>query len=132
MFTLVDKTGEINEIWDRLISAYGNVKLLMQNKIDNLDKLDNLEKVKGDEKIGIALAKIINMMTELKTLARKHNLEYKLHVGGGLEKALNLIGERRERKFWSKNFERTFEKLSSEELAKREKVKDLGKYSGSP
>ena len=43
-FTLVNNTGEINEIWKRLISAYGNVKLLLQNKIANLDKLDNLEK----------------------------------------------------------------------------------------
>ena len=63
------------------------LRLLLQNKIANLDKLDNLEKVKGDEKIGIALAKIINMMAKLKTLARKHNLEYKLYVGGGLEKS---------------------------------------------
>ena len=63
-----------------MINAYGNVKLLLQNKIANLDKLNNLEKVKGDEKIGIALAKIINMMTELKTLVRKHNLDYKLCV----------------------------------------------------
>ena len=67
------------------------------------------------------MAKIINMMTELKTLARKHNLEYKLEKGG-LENVLNLIGEKRERKSLSKNVERTFERLSSEELAKTEKV----------
>ena len=71
-----------------MINAYGNVKLLLQNKISNLDKLENLEKIKGDEKLGNALAKIINMMTELSNLAQKHNLEYKLYVGGGLEKCM--------------------------------------------
>ena len=65
-----------------MINAYGNVKLLLQNKISNLDRLENLEKVKGDEKLGNVF-KVINMMTELSNLAIKHNLQYKLYVGGG-------------------------------------------------
>ena len=87
---LVEKSETIEDVWTKLTSAYGNVKLLLQNKISNLDKLENLDKVKGDEKIGIAIAKIINMMTELGDLAEKHHLEYKLYVGGGLEKVLSL------------------------------------------
>ena len=101
--TLVDKCETIEEIWDKLTNAYGNVKLLLQNKISHLDKFERLDKVKGDEKLGLALTKIINMMTELTSLAEKYNLEYKLYVGGGLEKILGLLGNERERRFvkWS-------------------------------
>ena len=110
--TLVEKCETIEDVWKKLTDAYGNVKLLLQNKISSLDKLDNLEKIKSDEKLGVALAKIINMMTELSTLASKYNLEYKLYVGGGMENVLNLVGETRERKFVSKNM-KTNSNLSS-------------------
>ena len=101
-FTLVERTENMSEIWEKLVGAYGNVKLLLQNKISKLEKLESLDKVKGDEKLSVAISKIINMMSELKSLAEKHRLETKLYVGGGLEKVLSLIGEDRERKFISK------------------------------
>ena len=82
-----------------MTTAYGNMKLLLQKKISNLDKIDNLDKIKGDEKLGNAISKIINTMTELSTLAQKYNLNYKLYVGGGLEKILSLLGNDRERRF---------------------------------
>ena len=104
-FTLVEKLENIEEVWKKLIEAYGNVKLLLQTKMNSLDKLGNLDLVEGDEKLANALAKIINVMTELSTLAQRHNLEYKLYVGGGLEKVYKLIGNSRERKFLSKNLE---------------------------
>ena len=101
-FTLVERSENMSEIWEKLIGAYGNVKLLLQNKIGKLDKLECLDNVKGDEKLAVAISKIINMMSELKSLAEKHRLETKLYVGGGLEKVLSLIGDDRERKFISK------------------------------
>ena len=97
--TLVERLEDLSEIWAKLTGAYGNVKLLLQNKISKLDKLESLEKIKNDEKLTTALAKIINIMAELKSLAEKHSLETKLYVGGGLEKILNLIGRDWERKF---------------------------------
>ena len=102
-FILVEKLEDIEEVWKKLTEAYGNVKLLLQTKMNNLDKLGNLGLIEGDEKLANALAKIINVMTELSTLAERHNLEYKLYVGGGLEKVYKLIGDDRERKFLSKN-----------------------------
>ena len=100
--TLVERTEQLSEIWVKLTGAYGNVKLLLQNKLSKLDKLESLDKIRGDEKLSVALAKIINIMSELKSLAEKHNLETKLYVGGGLEKILNLIGNDWERKFLTK------------------------------
>ncbi len=102
-FTLVEKIEDIDEIWKKLIESYGNVKLLLQNKIGQLDKLENLSKARGDENIANILAKVINLMTELSTLAKKYNLENKLYVGGGLEKIYCLIGESHERSFLKKN-----------------------------
>ena len=98
--TLVDKVDDISEVWTKLIGAYGNIKLLLQNRMGNLDKLQGLEKMSDDEKLGSAIAKIINTMTELSELAEKHSLEGKLYIGGGLEKIFNVVGETREKTFW--------------------------------
>ena len=81
--------------------------------MNNLDKLGNLSSVEGDEKFANALAKIINVMTELSTLAQKHNLEYKLYVGGGLEKVYKIIGIDMERRFLRKNLKATSSTSSS-------------------
>ena len=94
--TLVEKCETVTEVWEKLINAYGNMKLLLQNKISQLDNFENFDKIKGDEKLGLALSKIVNMMTELTMLAQKYNLEAKLYVGGGLEKVLSLPGDDRE------------------------------------
>ena len=104
---LVDKCEDIGEVWKKLVDAYGNMKLLLQNKISHLDKFERLDKIKGDEKLGFALSKIINMMTELSSLARQFNLEYKLYVGGGLEKVLSLLGDDRERRFVRSSLEKS-------------------------
>ena len=85
-FTLVERTETLSEIWEKLTEAYGNVRLLLQNKIASLDEFTSLDKIKDDEKMVTALAKIINMMGELKSLAEKHQIETNLHVGGGLKK----------------------------------------------
>ena len=111
--TLVEKCETVSEVWEKLTDAYGNVKLLLQNKISQLDKFDNLDKVKGDEKLGVALAKIVNMMTELTTLAQKYNLEAKLYVGGGLEKVLSLLGDARERRFFKDSLKKNITPKSS-------------------
>ena len=95
-FILVEKIEDITEVWKKLTEAYGNVKLLLQAKMNSLDKLGNLGLIEGDEKLANALAKIVNVMTELSTLAQRHNLEYKLYVGGGLEKVYKIIGEARD------------------------------------
>ena len=102
---MVEKLEDMEEIWKKLIDSYGNVKLLLQTKMNALDKLGHLGTIEGDEKLANAIAKIINVMTELSTLAERHQLETKLYVGGGLEKVFKLIGEERERKFLCKHLD---------------------------
>ena len=102
---LVERIEDIDEVWKKLISSYGNVKLLLQKKMSCLDKLESLDKLKGDDKIILALSKLINTMIELSNLAQKHNLECKLYIGGGIEKVFCLIGSHLERKFLSRHLD---------------------------
>ena len=110
---LVEKLEDITEIWKKLIDSYGNVKLLLQTKMNALDKMGHLGTIEGDEKLVNAIAKIVNVMTELSTLAEKHNLETKLYVGGGLEKVFKLMGDERERRFLSKHLDKISSSSSS-------------------
>ena len=121
---LVKNTGEIEEIWTKLVDAYGNVKLLLQNKLGHLDRLEKLGKIKSDEKLAIAISKILNSMIELSNLAEKHNLKNKLYIGGGLEKVLSLLGDKREKSFFSKNLVKFKESTISDEVLKEKMVWD--------
>ena len=56
--TLVETVENIDEAWEKLTTAYGNMKLLLQKKISNLDKIDNLDKIKGDEKLATPSPKL--------------------------------------------------------------------------
>ena len=119
---LVDKLDDIDQIWKKLLESYGNVKLLLQTKMNSLDKLGNLEAIEGDEKLVNALSRILNVMTELSALAEKHKLETKLYVGGGLEKVFRLIGDTRERRFLGKHLDKMSSSSSADPDELEEKV----------
>ena len=73
-FTLVEKGAEYEKIWERLKESYGNARLLLHNKLGELDKIGGLWKIRGDTKMAEALAGIINIMKELRVLASEHGL----------------------------------------------------------
>ena len=100
---LVEKETDYSNIWAHLLESFGNARLLLQNKLGALDKIGGLWKVKGDEKIGMAIARLVNAMKDLSSLACEHHIEGQLYEGGGLEKIMTLIGEYRHRKFRSQN-----------------------------
>ena len=68
------------------------MRLLLQNKISSLGKQNGLWKTTGDEKIGIAIASLLNTMYELGTLAKKFELLEELYYGGCFEKNIRHIG----------------------------------------
>ena len=130
-FLLVEKESEYSEIWKKLQESFGNARLLLQNKVARLDAVGGLWKVKDDEKIRDMLAKIINTMTDLSSLASEHSIEGQLYEGGGLERVFSLLGDQRHRKFRSKNVDSTVGKKEEwgrlleflkEELNFREKL----------
>ena len=100
--TLVEREKHYGKIWEKLKESYGNARLLLQNKLGELEKLNCLNSG-GDEKIVNGLAKLINAMKELQELATKHFIEGQLYEGGGLEKVFGLIGNSRRPKFRTEN-----------------------------
>ena len=101
--TLVEKETEYTKIWEKLMESYGNARLLLQNKLGDLDKIGGLWKIRGDEKLTLAIAKLVNSMKELGSLATEHGIEGQLYEGGGLEKVMFLIGDQRHKKFRERN-----------------------------
>ena len=83
--------------------SFGNTRLLLQNKLRHLENAGGLWKIKGNEKIGIAIAALINTMLDLSALASEHKLENELYFGEGYRKVLGLIGDSRKWKLMSKD-----------------------------
>ena len=101
--TVVESLTNIEEIWRKLEKTFGDVQLLLQNKLVSLGKYDNLSDIKSDEKRITVISSILNNMTELSLLATTHNLENELYFGGGVEKVLGIMGNERKRKFIRKS-----------------------------
>ena len=94
--TLVKSLDNINDIWARLKSAYGDTRMMLSKKLQQIKNLDSLAgKSKDSEKLVCGLSKVINMLTDLKMLAEKHNIEDNLYYGDGLEKIYKILGDGR-------------------------------------
>ena len=101
--TLVESMTDIDKIWKKLESTYGDVQLLLQNKLISMGKIENLWEIKNDEKRISAISSLLNSMTELSDLAKEHELENELYYGGGVERVLSIMGTERKRKFVKKS-----------------------------
>ena len=60
-----EKETDYAKIWVLLMESFGNSRLLLQNKLGTLDKNGGLWKVEGHERIGNAIAGLINSMKDL-------------------------------------------------------------------
>ena len=83
-FKLVERETDYAKIWEMLQGSYGNTRLMLQNKLSELDRMGGLWHVKADEKIVLALASLTNTMSDLASLAERHGLEGSLYEGGAL------------------------------------------------
>ena len=81
--TLVERETDYIKIWEKLLDSYGNARYLLQNKLSELDQVGGLWKIKNDEKLVLAIAKLVNSMKEISRLARDHDSEGELYEGGG-------------------------------------------------
>ena len=81
-------------------SAYGDAKLLLKKKLDEVQKI-NLWKVRDPERVGNMLSKLINTMKDLMKLASEHKIEARLYSGDGLERIYSLMGDARLTKWLS-------------------------------
>ena len=53
---LVRKVDDIDEIWERLKSAYGDPKVLLKKKLSEISKISQLSKLEDTEKVVAALS----------------------------------------------------------------------------
>ena len=97
--SLVKNLEDIDEIWKKLTEVYGNTQLMLQNKLGSLDKFANLDNINDDEKIANRLTDLLNVMSELTTLASEYGLVNELYYGNGLHKIIDFMGRNRQRKF---------------------------------
>ena len=109
---LVSSLDDVDDIWERLKSAYGDAKLLLKRKIGEVDRIAYLWKIRDPEKVAEMLSKLI-VMKHLMELAREHDIEARLYSGDGLERIYNLLGDSRLTRWLSQIIEK---KLSDKQL----------------
>ena len=136
--TLVKHVDEVDEIWKRLKKTYGDPKVLLSNKLDELTKIE-LSKSKDPEKTMDSLHKIIATMNDLIKMSKKHGIANELFYGDGFERILRLLDDRRATKWITDTcdleltkeqmWEDLIEYLQKEANALRSKIRLLGKPS---
>ena len=93
--SLVKSLKDINAIWDRLKFSYGDVKMMLTKKLNQISSMDNLSSTKDHEAIALSLSKIITTLKETIHLAEQHNIEQNLYFSDGLTRIYNLLDEPR-------------------------------------
>ena len=93
---LVKNIEEIEQIWERLKTSFGNVSTLLSKKLGKVNKTYPLWKIKNDEKFIEIAPKLINEMKELYDLAGKHKIGHILFHPCNLAKIYELIGRKRQ------------------------------------
>ena len=106
--SVVKEIDNLEGIWDRLRLSFGNVNLLLANKLKTVEDSEPLHKIKGDERLVKALSKLKNLMTQLGVLAEKHGIEPSLYHSSNLARIYLLIGKKRQSDILKKVLDRDF------------------------
>ena len=94
--SVVKEIDNLEGIWDRLRLSFGNVNMLLANKLKSVEDSEPLHKIKGDEKLVKAISKLKNLMTQLRVLAEKHEIEASLYHSSNLARIYLLLGKKRQ------------------------------------
>ena len=73
--TLVKSVDDIDDIFERLVGAYGDPKIILNKKLRKFQNIETLWKLKDPEKMADAL---INLIRDLVKLSTRHNIEGRL------------------------------------------------------
>ena len=99
--TLVKGVDDIDEIWRRLKSSYGDPKLLLAKKLSTLNKATRLWRNRDPEKQIETISSMLNFMRDAMNLSRKHQIENFLFYGKTLEDIYQLMDDARQTKWFS-------------------------------
>ena len=95
--TMVKSLITIDEVWRRLRESFGDPRMMMSRRLQQLKNLD-LNK-KDPEKLISGISSLISIMKEVSSLAEKHHVEEHLYYGDSMARINQLIGDRRSTKF---------------------------------
>ena len=70
--TMVKSIESMDEIWQRLKEAFGNPRLMLSKKLQEIDTIESHKK--DPKKLSSTFSKIVNSMKELSALAEKHHI----------------------------------------------------------
>ena len=91
---LVKNIQGIEEIWNRLKKAYGDTKIMLWNRLTELqNNLEKIWKIKSQEKIAESLEKIISTIKDFCSSPAGTKIESKLYSSDALGKISKLIGD---------------------------------------
>ena len=93
--SLVKSMKDINVIWERLKFSYGDVKMMLNKKLNQISNMDSFFSTKDREAIALSLSKLITTLKETIALAEQHNIEQNLYYSDGLTRIYNLLDESR-------------------------------------
>ena len=93
---LVKDVTDMDEIWLKLKSSYGDQKLLLSKKLKEFNQVEVSPKNKDSVEV---LSKIVNLMKDLVRLAKRHSIENNLYYGDGLNQICHLLGTGRRRRW---------------------------------
>ena len=93
--SLVKAEKDIDEIWQRLKSTYGDAKIMLHKKMTALQNTTPLFRIKDSEHLSDTLSKLISQIKDIMNLADYHKIKKKLYNSQGLEQIYNSIGDNR-------------------------------------
>ena len=100
---MVSNLTSIDEVWERLREAFGDPKMMLSRRLQQLKNFDLNRK--DPEKIITGISNLVNVMREVASLAEKHKVEEHLYYGESMARINHLIGDRRSTKFISETCE---------------------------
>ena len=90
---LVKRMDDIQEIWARLIKAYGDPRIMLQNKLAEVKNIGTLSKIRDPIKLREALTAIVNAMHELLTLSTQFDIVLSLYHHPAFDMIQGMMGE---------------------------------------
>ena len=93
--SIVKAETDINEIWRRLKSSFGNTNILLNKKLEDISNLESIWRIKAPSKIAESLSKIIALMKNLMSLCKQHKIEAKLYNSDCIQRLYKLLGDMR-------------------------------------
>ena len=91
--SMVKSLKDINQIWAQLKTAYGDVKMLLTKKLNQLSTMDSQSRMKDPESLAHTLSKLVTLLKELVALAEYHNIENHLYFSDGLHRIYSLLND---------------------------------------